>query len=966
MGLRPFKATAKVAFVTRIEGDQWRLVAVELNGDRVAEIDKAQITQVVDDLDAEGAIEFALPVDDAKAANLPPMREVQVWKGDSLLKWGPVFRPQANSRSLQFTGAGLEWYFLRRHFGKADRTNYIDNGDFEAGMAHWRPAFAYYSNAQAPPANSIVSFPTMTGRRALQLTGAADDHDTFADQGFPWVVDESLSPEGDRFTVVGYVYVSSYLGPAIEYRGLMLERFSTTEPHPDPVLAALGYKASMEHVFARIDEDTPTGQWVKLEASLTTPPKAGEPEGVRVTLYPPHGTATFDRISLVLDEATRFYGIDQAQIAEGIVEHLQDPDYDKTDLLIGTNCQPTGVLRDRIYLHAEHENGKGALDDLTQMDDGIDYSVEITPTTRTFTTHYPRKGVDHLGLVLEYGRNVEDFNWAFDGAVASNQVISLGSGDGSAREEGVATDLTALEGVSLEEVYVATEGADISSLDNRAAARLEVIKNPIILELFFKNTTLAGSPPDRRPGPCPHRPGLRPGRRHVPGHPDRDQPRRRQDVRRGEPLLRRRGGLTNARGTHPSRHPGHHPVHPDRLDRLERRLANLARLRFVVDVPFTLVDVSVSTSPAYYFAVPGAQVFEVVVSLGTPPGPRPRVTVSKNGNVIATITLDAGQTVKVTKVTADFTGNQDRLNVSVTAAGTEPSASTSRSGPRSPTSRLARLWADDIVVDRHGRRDDIPSEPHDAGDHDVPGDLVELHEVLEWDAAVTEDDRPEGDRDHAPPLPRPDLGLRPHARLPLDHPRGPDRPLRGDSPWGGADRSSDRRLPRHDHPCAMPSICRAWQAFHMDDRGWSDIAYNSGVCPHGVRFEGRGARVRSGANGTERREPPELRDGLHRRGPRPDHRRGEASPSSTRPPGSGSASDGTTPTGSPRPARAIRSANGRPTVGSAQARPNPAGPAGPGPTAGPPHRLATRPPAGPVVPARPLPPAALHARPTRT
>jgi hypothetical protein len=36
----------------------------------------------------------------------------------------------------------------------------------------------------------------------------------------------------------------------------------------------------------------------------------------------------------------------------------------------------------------------------------------------------------------------------------------------------------------------------------------------------------------------------------------------------------------------------------------------------------------------------------------------------------------------------------------------------------------------------------------------------------------------------------------------------------------------------------------------MDSRGWNDIAYNSGFCPHGVRFEGRGPGRRSGANGT--------------------------------------------------------------------------------------------------------------------
>ena len=42
----------------------------------------------------------------------------------------------------------------------------------------------------------------------------------------------------------------------------------------------------------------------------------------------------------------------------------------------------------------------------------------------------------------------------------------------------------------------------------------------------------------------------------------------------------------------------------------------------------------------------------------------------------------------------------------------------------------------------------------------------------------------------------------------------------------------------------------AWQAFHMDVRGWADIAYNLVVCPHGHVYEGRGVHARSAANGT--------------------------------------------------------------------------------------------------------------------
>lgn len=50
---------------------------------------------------------------------------------------------------------------------------------------------------------------------------------------------------------------------------------------------------------------------------------------------------------------------------------------------------------------------------------------------------------------------------------------------------------------------------------------------------------------------------------------------------------------------------------------------------------------------------------------------------------------------------------------------------------------------------------------------------------------------------------------------------------------------------------ACPSKVRGIQAFHMDSRGWSDIAYNAIVCPHGYVFEGRGPGVRSAANGTD-------------------------------------------------------------------------------------------------------------------
>lgn len=51
-----------------------------------------------------------------------------------------------------------------------------------------------------------------------------------------------------------------------------------------------------------------------------------------------------------------------------------------------------------------------------------------------------------------------------------------------------------------------------------------------------------------------------------------------------------------------------------------------------------------------------------------------------------------------------------------------------------------------------------------------------------------------------------------------------------------------------DH-AACYSLVRGIQAFHMDVRGWSDIAYTALVCGHGYAFEGRGPGARPAAHG---------------------------------------------------------------------------------------------------------------------
>lgn len=107
-----------------------------------------------------------------------------------------------------------------------------------------------------------------------------------------------------------------------------------------------------------------------------------------------------------------------------------------------------------------------------------------------------------------------------------------------------------------------------------------------------------------------------------------------------------------------------------RLDALERRLSNLARRRVVRDIPFTVEVVSASTSQPYYLPEPGGVVFEIVLSLRTPGTTDTTIDLLKNGNVVATVTIAAGSSVKIQgSLAVDYNGNQDRMNVEITAPG---------------------------------------------------------------------------------------------------------------------------------------------------------------------------------------------------------------------------------------------------------------------------------------------------------
>ena len=90
---------------------------------------------------------------------------------------------------------------------------------------------------------------------------------------------------------------------------------------------------------------------------------------------------------------------------------------------------------------------------------------------------------------------------------------------------------------------------------------------------------------------------------------------------------------------------------------------------------------------------------------------------------------------------------------------------------------------------------------------------------------------------------RVEAGLRPPKKV---YPANMVNPSTGH--WNGPNVTVHGQTTFDHSRCA--AVWRGVQAFHMDSRGWNDIAYNFGICQHGYVFEGRGLNVRNGANGT--------------------------------------------------------------------------------------------------------------------
>lgn len=442
----------------------WSARVVDMTGSLVATLPYINVDDITSELNRPTTARFHYPKHRPELANIQLGCEVQLFRNNQLMVWGPVIGARGDSRggAISFEVADPMWYLERKYFGSAERQNRMRNGGFEAGLDHWTPVRC---TAEVVSDGNVVR-----GDNAVRLHSRTDPN-AYLSQTRVW---DPEWPADTWVVATAWVYVSStWQGPAHEHRGLWLVRRS----HPSLALSG--------HRGVEITEDTPRGQWVKLTTGITMP--SDQLYSLELRLYALAGVVRWDEARVLLHESTSLdaSGNDMTEAVRRIVVHSQTG-RNKSSENIGTNTPPSGVhLPLMAWQHAAHQPIMEPIRGFIDSNPGIDVSIEVTPTTRTFTTHSPTKGTDRSGAVTLRAdgpnRNCSAMRYDSEIGRTANSVIVLGTtADGVAREEGGAIDESVLpHGQVLEDLISAPPDTPIAQLDRLAAEELRARKGPV-------------------------------------------------------------------------------------------------------------------------------------------------------------------------------------------------------------------------------------------------------------------------------------------------------------------------------------------------------------------------------------------------------------------------------------------------------------------------------------------------------
>lgn len=118
------------------------------------------------------------------------------------------------------------------------------------------------------------------------------------------------------------------------------------------------------------------------------------------------------------------------QIMWELIDHTQGQTQGDLGITQGSHAGgSTAVNRD--YCEKDHDNIADAIDELTGIDDGVDWVITPTPTIaaiKEFRTYNPRRGSDVSGDVIFDGDNSMGLTYDYDAKAVANYVETEGPG----------------------------------------------------------------------------------------------------------------------------------------------------------------------------------------------------------------------------------------------------------------------------------------------------------------------------------------------------------------------------------------------------------------------------------------------------------------------------------------------------------------------------------------------------------
>lgn len=185
----------------------------------------------------------------------------------------------------------------------------------------------------------------------------------------------------------------------------------------------------------------------------------------------------------VIESTLRYSDVthDQFQIVDGILDHV----HLFTGGQIGVQAAwsaLSGVKRTRDYWSFEKKNAGEAITQLSEVDDGFDFAVDVGGSlhdgfTRALNLSFPRRG-RRTSLVFESGKNVRVLRWGLDGWSMANRVLTVGAGEGKAMLITAATNVAKLDTYPmLREVTTYKDVSVKKTLDGHARADLTRMLN---------------------------------------------------------------------------------------------------------------------------------------------------------------------------------------------------------------------------------------------------------------------------------------------------------------------------------------------------------------------------------------------------------------------------------------------------------------------------------------------------------